>query len=113
MAYYFFHSKSALGQEGGQNASFAAAHRGKGEGRTHTALTPVEYLCPLHYREVIERKPEIFKIACLTDIQNLFGSNRQPFHAAFGNRTNVSMDHLQLGKEGLSSWLLLSKPYIV
>ncbi|XP_077191553.1 phosphatidate phosphatase LPIN3 isoform X2 [Paroedura picta] len=50
-------------------------------------LAPSSLFSALH-REVIERKPEVFKIACLTDIRNLFGSNRQPFHAAFGNRTN-------------------------
>lgn len=41
-------------------------------------------------REVIEKKPEIFKIACLSDIRDLFNPKRQPFYAAFGNRTNVS-----------------------
>ena len=41
-------------------------------------------------REVIEKKPEVFKIACLTDIRDLFNPQRQPFYAAFGNRTNVS-----------------------
>ncbi|XP_060086898.1 phosphatidate phosphatase LPIN3 [Heteronotia binoei] len=50
-------------------------------------LAPSSLFSALH-REVIERRPEVFKIACLTDIRNLFGSNRQPFHAAFGNRTN-------------------------
>lgn len=44
----------------------------------------------LCFREVIEKKPEIFKIECLTDIKNLFQHNKQPFYAAFGNRTNVS-----------------------
>lgn len=42
-------------------------------------------------REVIEKKPEVFKIACLTDIKDLFNPQRQPFYAAFGNRTNVSL----------------------
>ena len=42
-------------------------------------------------REVIEKKPEVFKIACLTDIKDLFNPQRQPFYAAFGNRTNVSV----------------------
>lgn len=41
-------------------------------------------------REVIEKKPEVFKIACLSDIRDLFNPQRQPFYAAFGNRTNVS-----------------------
>ncbi|XP_063001625.1 phosphatidate phosphatase LPIN3 [Elgaria multicarinata webbii] len=50
-------------------------------------LAPSSLFSAFH-REVIEKKPEVFKIACLTDIRNLFGCNRQPFHAAFGNRTN-------------------------
>jgi phosphatidate phosphatase LPIN len=39
---------------------------------------------------VIEKKPEKFKIECLTDIKNLFYPNTHPFYAAFGNRANVS-----------------------
>ena len=40
------------------------------------------------YREVIEKKPEKFKIDCLKDIKALFPSN--PFSAGFGNKTSVS-----------------------
>jgi len=36
-------------------------------------------------REVIERKPHIFKIETLTNIRNLFPQNT-PFYAGFGNR---------------------------
>ncbi|KAI9143169.1 Lipin/Ned1/Smp2-domain-containing protein [Paraphysoderma sedebokerense] len=39
-------------------------------------------------REVIQRRPEEFKIACLRDIKKLFG-DRNPFYAGFGNRTTV------------------------
>lgn len=42
-------------------------------------------------REVIEKKPEKFKIECLNDIRNLFAPSKQPFYAAFGNRPNVSV----------------------
>lgn len=52
----------------------------------HTVLTHF-VVC---FREVIEKKPEKFKIACLNDIKNLFGLRQQPFYAAFGNRPNVS-----------------------
>lgn len=41
-------------------------------------------------REVIEKKPEKFKVQCLTDIKNLFFPNTEPFYAAFGNRPAVS-----------------------
>ncbi|KAG1152765.1 hypothetical protein G6F37_006378 [Rhizopus arrhizus] len=37
------------------------------------------------HREVIMRKPEVFKMACLKDIQRLFGG-KDPFYAGFGNR---------------------------
>ncbi|XP_048123043.1 phosphatidate phosphatase LPIN2-like isoform X2 [Alosa alosa] len=50
-------------------------------------LSPSSLFSAFH-REVIEKKPEKFKIECLTDIKNLFPPNTQPFYAAFGNRAN-------------------------
>lgn len=41
------------------------------------------------FREVIRRRPEEFKIACLRDINSLFG-NSDAFYAGFGNRITVS-----------------------
>ncbi len=41
-------------------------------------------------REVIEKKPEEFKIECLTEIRNLFPDDYNPFHAGFGNKPSVS-----------------------
>lgn len=46
-------------------------------------------------REVIEKKPEIFKVECLNDIKNLFYPNQQPFYAAFGNRPTVCTYYVQ------------------
>lgn len=51
-------------------------------------LNPTSLLSAFH-REVIEKKPELFKIACLNDIKALFPSN--PFYAGYGNRINVSL----------------------
>lgn len=48
-------------------------------------LSPTSLLSAFH-REVIEKKPEVFKIGCLSDIKNLFPSN--PFFAGFGNKVN-------------------------
>lgn len=48
-------------------------------------LSPTSLLSAFH-REVIEKKPEVFKISCLQDIKNLFPSN--PFFAGFGNKIN-------------------------
>ena len=46
------------------------------------------FIC-LDYSEVIEKKPEEFKISCLRDIQMLFPSHSNPFYAGYGNRVNV------------------------
>ncbi|XP_053089206.1 phosphatidate phosphatase LPIN2 isoform X2 [Pangasianodon hypophthalmus] len=60
-------------------------------------LSPSSLLSAFH-RELIEKKPEKFKIECLTDIRNLFPSNSQPFYAAFGNRSNdvFAYKHVQV-----------------
>ncbi|XP_054883442.1 zgc:123305 [Poeciliopsis prolifica] len=59
-------------------------------------LAPSSLFSALH-REVIEKKPEVFKIACLSDIRDLFGSHKQPFYAAFGNRTNDAFAYKRVG----------------
>ena len=41
-------------------------------------------------REVIHKKPEVFKIAALRDIKNLFSSD-SVFYAGFGNRDTVEL----------------------
>uniref|UniRef100_A0A671XLN0 phosphatidate phosphatase n=1 Tax=Sparus aurata TaxID=8175 RepID=A0A671XLN0_SPAAU len=59
-------------------------------------LAPSSLFSALH-REVIEKKPEVFKIACLSDIRDLFNPKRRPFYAAFGNRTNDAYAYKQVG----------------
>ncbi|KAF5909332.1 phosphatidate phosphatase LPIN2-like isoform X2, partial [Clarias magur] len=59
-------------------------------------LAPSSLFSALH-REVIEKKPEVFKITCLTDIRELFNPHRQPFYAAFGNRTNDAFAYMKVG----------------
>jgi phosphatidate phosphatase LPIN len=44
-------------------------------------------------REVYLRKPEVFKMACLRDILNLFGSKHNPFYAGFGNRLTDALSY--------------------
>ncbi|XP_076991995.1 phosphatidate phosphatase LPIN2 isoform X2 [Tamandua tetradactyla] len=59
-------------------------------------LSPSSLFSAFH-REVIEKKPEKFKIECLNDIRNLFGPSKQPFYAAFGNRPNDVYAYTQVG----------------
>ncbi|XP_017262209.1 phosphatidate phosphatase LPIN2 [Kryptolebias marmoratus] len=59
-------------------------------------LSPSSLFSAFH-REIIEKKPEKFKIECLTDIKNLFYSNTHPFYAAFGNRENDVFAYKQVG----------------
>ncbi|XP_052473553.1 phosphatidate phosphatase LPIN2 isoform X2 [Carassius gibelio] len=59
-------------------------------------LSPSSLFSAFH-REVIEKKPEVFKIECLTDIKNLFLPNKHPFYAAFGNRPNDAFAYKEVG----------------
>ncbi|XP_027015858.1 phosphatidate phosphatase LPIN1 isoform X1 [Tachysurus fulvidraco] len=59
-------------------------------------LSPSSLFSALH-REVIEKKPEKFKIECLTDIKNLFYPNTEPFYAAFGNRETDVFSYKEVG----------------
>lgn len=44
-------------------------------------------------REIYLRKPEVFKMACLRDILNLFSKTRNPFYAGFGNRLTDALSY--------------------
>ncbi|XP_036682196.1 phosphatidate phosphatase LPIN3 isoform X3 [Balaenoptera musculus] len=70
--------------------------RGCGLPKGPILLSPSSLFSALH-REVIEKKPEVFKIACLSDIQQLFLPQEQPFYAAFGNRPNDVTAYRQVG----------------
>ncbi|XP_056289994.1 phosphatidate phosphatase LPIN2-like isoform X2 [Pseudoliparis swirei] len=59
-------------------------------------LSPSSLFSAFH-REVIEKKPEKFKIQCLTDIKNLFLPDTHPFYAAFGNRESDVFAYKQVG----------------
>jgi phosphatidate phosphatase LPIN len=48
-------------------------------------------------REVILRKPHVFKIACLKNILQLFPSSNPPFYCGFGNRDSDAMSYREVG----------------
>ncbi|QOY42677.1 HAD-like/Lipin domain containing protein [Cryptosporidium parvum] len=59
-------------------------------------LSP-DRLFPSFKREVIDRKPYIFKIAALRDIRNLFPIYRNPLYAGFGNRDTDYRSYSHVG----------------
>ncbi|KAL6097691.1 lpin2 [Pungitius sinensis] len=59
-------------------------------------LSPSSLFSAFH-REVIEKKPEKFKIECLADIKSLFSPSAHPFYAAFGNRESDVFAYKQVG----------------
>lgn len=50
-----------------------------------TILSPDRTMAALR-REVYLRQPQVFKMATLRDIRNLYGPERTPFYAGYGNR---------------------------
>lgn len=63
-------------------------------------LSPDRTMAALR-REVIMRKPEIFKMACLRDIQKLYqydyDKDTTPFYAGFGNRITDGLSYRSVG----------------
>lgn len=57
-----------------------------------TIMSPDRTIAALR-RELYIRKPEVFKMACLRDIKSLFGPNRSPFYAGFGNRLTDALSY--------------------
>jgi phosphatidate phosphatase LPIN len=59
-----------------------------------TIMSPDRTIAALR-RELYIRKPEVFKMACLRDIMNLFGkpSGQTPFYAGFGNRLTDALSY--------------------
>lgn len=56
----------------------------------HREVSILEFVYSINktFFQVIERKPEQFKIECLSDVKRLFGE-KNPFYAGYGNRINV------------------------
>ncbi|NWY73169.1 LPIN3 phosphatase, partial [Erithacus rubecula] len=58
-------------------------------------LSPSSLISAFH-REVIQKKPEVFKITCLSDIRKLFAT-KCPFYAGFGNKPSDVYAYKQVG----------------
>ena len=51
----------------------------------------------VHVLQVIERKPEEFKIACLGELRSLWPPSHNPFYAGFGNRDSDVVSYTEAG----------------
>lgn len=60
-------------------------------------ITSPDRLLPSVKREIIFKRPEIFKMAVLKDIRNLFPADHNPFHAGFGNRETDAIAYKSVG----------------
>jgi len=63
-------------------------------------------MLPSVKREIIFKRPELFKMAVLKDIRSLFPADHNPFHAGFGNRPTDAIAYNSVG-------IPLEKVYIV
>lgn len=60
-------------------------------------ITSPDRLFAAFTREVIQRKPQQFKIAALSEIRNLFPLSINPFYAGFGNRDTDEISYAKVG----------------
>jgi len=60
-------------------------------------ITSPDRMFPSVKRELILRRPEIFKMAVLKDIRSLFPEDHNPFHAGFGNRETDAISYRSVG----------------
>jgi len=54
-------------------------------------------MLPSVKREIIYKRPELFKMAALKDIRSLFPADHNPFHAGFGNRDTDAISYKSVG----------------
>ncbi|KAJ3252318.1 hypothetical protein HK103_001624 [Boothiomyces macroporosus] len=91
--YHFLYLTSrAIGQAGYTREYLAKVEQNQFQLPEGPILLSPDRLVQAFTREVIQRKPQEFKISCLKDIKKLFG-DRLPFFAGFGNRITDAMSY--------------------
>lgn len=88
----------ALGQADTTRYYLKGIEQGKYQLPDGPVIMSPDHLFTAFHREVIIKRPEEFKIACLKDIKRLFEPDRdQPFHAGFGNRPTDAISYRKVG----------------
>jgi phosphatidate phosphatase PAH1 len=60
-------------------------------------LMSPDRMLPSVKREIIYKRPELFKMAALKDLRSLFPADHNPFHAGFGNRETDAISYRSVG----------------
>ncbi|KAJ2685751.1 lipin Ned1, partial [Coemansia spiralis] len=82
----------AIGQADGTRYFLDSVRQGQYRLPNGPLLLSPDRLFTSFHREVIMRRPQEFKMACLRDIRKLF-ADRSPFYAGFGNRITDAMSY--------------------
>ncbi|KAJ3022000.1 hypothetical protein HKX48_007279 [Thoreauomyces humboldtii] len=82
----------AIGQAGTTREYLSKVEQGGFQLPEGPVIMSPDRLFASFHREVILRKPEEFKMACLRDIKRLF-VDRTPFYAGFGNRITDALSY--------------------
>ncbi|TPX59329.1 phosphatidate phosphatase [Powellomyces hirtus] len=82
----------AIGQAGTTREYLAKVEQGGYQLPEGPVIMSPDRLFASFHREVILRRPEEFKMACLRDIKRLF-VDRTPFYAGFGNRITDALSY--------------------
>jgi phosphatidate phosphatase LPIN len=91
--YHFLYLTSrAIGQASYTREYLAGVEQDQYQLPEGPVLLSPDRLVQAFTREVIQRRPQEFKIACLKDVKRLFG-DRSPFYAGFGNRITDAISY--------------------
>jgi phosphatidate phosphatase LPIN len=83
---FLYLSSRAIGQASYTREYLAKVEQDRRQLPEGPLLLSPDRLVQAFTREVILRKPEEVKIACLRDVKRLFSTKCSPFYAGFGNR---------------------------
>jgi len=87
----------AIGQAG-QTRDFLQSVYQDGKMLPHgPMIMSPDRMLPSVKRELLYKRPEVFKMAALKDIKSLFPADHNPFHAGFGNRETDAIAYRSVG----------------
>lgn len=92
--YHFLYLTSrAIGQAGSTRDYLAKVEQDQYQLPVGPILLSPDRLVQAFTREVIQRRPQDFKMSCLKDVKRMFGEGATPFYAGFGNRITDAMSY--------------------